>query len=706
MMSTPQACAASSSEPLLFENVGEVVTGLSYVHSVIPVDIAGFEKHLVDYQATLEREFDNATLERTHRDFMQTVQAQSKVTKTTSSLNFDRSMIAKWREIGETHVGQVKELRKKVMALYEAVPPVHLDDKPNEQFAVPTDAVVSSNPTFASRGDLPAAEVVSTRRPVRIPRFISAITGAVGLGIGGTAFGIYNTAAIESIKASISKIEGQLSAFKTAFTEFSKDIVEMQDEIHGILLDSAFDTGLLVTKLQSQYATLLDRYERLLAVMQQAHHHRLALGYLDSATLKKIFNQAKFRAKQVNCVLLIRQPSELFQLELSYTYDGRQLLLMLHIPISPAESTMRLYRLHRFPLPLSNDTFLIPSVEEHLLGISNANHRFAIQYALSDLAGCHQMGRTYLCNRNGMLFKFPEDTCLGSLYQQKYELAMELCTFNLEKAREFVRQLKDNWYLVFTDAPLTIPMVCANNSYGELHVKSGASKFHLSAGCTADLPRHRLISDLSVLIPQDYIQFDMEWDPQTFLPELRDYVVPEFHRLQRYGASKVTLAQLQSNIAHSQDTPAWYHSVHFSANTIAIATAIIGCCATLFMCIQSQRRRARERRGQKIEEAVRVALNAGTPHPHYNYPAPLALPMPIVSHPPSTVYVQPPVNPHVFDARQPMSRPHSFTNLTSVSEAAARRYEDQTIPLAPSCPKLSDMKQDNLPGYTLGYQTT
>jgi hypothetical protein len=142
MMSTPQASAASSSEPLLFENVGEVVTGLSYVHSVIPVDIAGFEKHLVDYQATLEREFDNATLEQTHRDFMQTVQAQSKVTKTTSSLNFDRSMIAKWREIGETHVGQVKELRKKVMALYEAVPPVHLDDKPNEQFAVPTDAVV------------------------------------------------------------------------------------------------------------------------------------------------------------------------------------------------------------------------------------------------------------------------------------------------------------------------------------------------------------------------------------------------------------------------------------------------------------------------------------------------------------------------------------------------------------------------------------
>ena len=535
MFSAPQANAATSSEPLLFEHIGEVVTGLSYVHSIIPVDIAGFEKHLVDYQSTLEREFDQTTLERTHKDYMQTVLAKAQVSKTTSSLNFDRSMIAKWKEIGEAHIGEVKKLRNKVIALYEAVPPVHLEEPTKEQFSVHSEGENQSPLTFIDRSNLPASEVASTRRPFRLPRAIGLIAAGIGLGVGGTAFGIYNTAALEKIKESIKKIEDQLTIFKTVFTDFSKDINELQDEIHGILLkqllDSAFDTGLLVTKLRTQYEVLRDRYQRLESVMQQAHDHRLALGYLDMPTLRKIFNQAKFRAKQVNCVLLIRQPSELFQLELSYTYDGRQLLLMLHIPISQAESTMRLYRLHRFPLPLSNDTFLIPAVEEHLLGISNANHRFAIQYSLGDLSGCHQMGRTFLCNRNGMLFKYPEDTCLGSLYQQKYELAMELCTLHLEKSREFVRQLKDNWYLIFSESALTIPLVCTNNTFRELHVKAGASKFHLSAGCTADLPRHRLISDLSVLIPQDYIQFEMEWDPQTFLPELRDYVVPEFHRL-------------------------------------------------------------------------------------------------------------------------------------------------------------------------------
>ncbi len=67
MFFTPQARAASSSEPLLFKHVREVVIGLSYVHSVIPVDIDSFEKHLVDYQATLERELNTVTLERIDR---------------------------------------------------------------------------------------------------------------------------------------------------------------------------------------------------------------------------------------------------------------------------------------------------------------------------------------------------------------------------------------------------------------------------------------------------------------------------------------------------------------------------------------------------------------------------------------------------------------------------------------------------------------
>jgi hypothetical protein len=93
-----------------------------------------------------------------------------------------------------------------------------------------------------------------------------------------------------------------------------------------------------------------------------------------------------------------------------------------------------------------------------------------------------------------------------------------------------------------------------------------------------------------------------------------------------------------------------------------------------------------------------------TPH-HNAYAPPLALPMPIVSHPPSTVFVQPPVNPHHRpDSILQMSRPNSYTNLTSISEVPRQHYEDTVRPLTPSCPTKNVVTSPDVPPmYTHGY---
>ncbi len=92
-------------------------------------------------------------------------------------------------------------------------------------------------------------------------------------------------------------------------------------------------------------------------------------------------------------------------------------------------------------------------------------------------------------------------------------------------------QLMDNWFLIYMMEPATVPILCANSTPGEWHVKAGITRHHLSAGCVADFPRHRLLSDVSVIVPQDYVQFEMDWDPISFMPELRDLVIPEFQKL-------------------------------------------------------------------------------------------------------------------------------------------------------------------------------
>jgi len=488
MPSVAAASPASSNEPLLFEYVGEVVTGLSYVHSVLPVDISGLDRQLRDYYLTLEREFDIRTLEKTHKEFVAKLTEKARTNRTTS-LNFDRSILSKWKEIGAEHLEEVKGLRERVKTLWHTVPPMQDEEGPNEQFLVPTRDDSIWDLDFARKPDPDIVGKVEprTRRPrTRVKRHPAAVVaGGALLGLGGTAFGIYNTVQISKIWQAIDVVDQKLIAFEQLFEDTTKDITELQDEVHGILLkqllDAAFDTGYLVSRLRTQYHLFADRIDRYFGVMQMAQLRRLSVDYLDEVTLKRIYDQANFRARQVNCVLLIRQPSDLFQLELSYSYTGRKVHLMLHIPISPAESTMRLYRLHPFPLPISNDTFLIPDVTEQLLGISNTNHRYTVQYELADLVGCHRMGKVFLCERNGLLHKYPENTCLGSLYQQKYEEARDLCSFHLEPAREYVRQLKDNWYLIYSEVAITAPLKCANSSYSEIHIRAGASKFHLSA---------------------------------------------------------------------------------------------------------------------------------------------------------------------------------------------------------------------------------
>ncbi len=142
-------------------------------------------------------------------------------------------------------------------------------------------------------------------------------------------------------------------------------------------------------------------------------------------------------------------------------FDGRIISLLIHVPIAPPDAFMRLYRLHPFPLPFDNGTLLTHNVKNEILAISNSNHRYTLQMSTVDLLGCHRLGKLHLCERNGLLNKYPEDTCLGSLYHQKFDIAHQLCNFRVEPAREFIYQLLNNWFMVFEPSPLTVPVVCA-----------------------------------------------------------------------------------------------------------------------------------------------------------------------------------------------------------------------------------------------------
>ena len=74
-------------------------------------------------------------------------------------------------------------------------------------------------------------------------------------------------------------------------------------------------------------------------------------------------------SQQAETELLVSQPSDLLQLELSYFYNGKMVTLLLHVPTVPIGSLLGLVKLHPFPLPISSNYSIVPDVDTQILAM-------------------------------------------------------------------------------------------------------------------------------------------------------------------------------------------------------------------------------------------------------------------------------------------------------------------------------------------------
>ena len=621
-----QSQAASTPETLLFESIGEMVAGLSYSHTIVTVDMGELEQQILDYRKALEKEFNREHLQSVLDTAFQNLPFRQNATFQTDSTTLAASVFSKWSSIGAAHLSEVDALRARVDRMFDLLPSARsaVEDRITTDFHTPS----SASPSWSARGSNHTRSYEDTfKRPLKRNRRalpLLALGGAaLAFGTSGTLFGWLG------LKGSI-RANDQLLLLKNtqdqiimAAFETDRKIQRLQQEVINLLLSSAiadhFDTSVLLARLRTHVSLLENKVARHEHLLQQLQNQQLAVDFLDDRSLNLLYHHAKKRAKLLGFQLLIQRPSDVFQIKASHFFNGNGniLSIILHLPIAPEDSMMRLFRLHPFPLPFSNDTFIIPDVRNDILAVSNSNFRYTSQMSSVDLQACLKINRMHLCERNGVLQKHPEDSCLGALYHQKFDLAKKICSFHVEPAREFIHQLMDNWFLIHLMEPTTVPVLCPNNTHTEWHLKPGVTRQHLGAGCSADFPRHRLLSDVSILVPQDYVQFDMEWDPVSFLPGVRDFILPEFKKLERLGATNVALSTLQSLVTNNLDNPPFYHNIHFAFNTIAVITSLSLMALGLHRCQLLRRERRRLRRERRIQEAVRSALTSPI-QPPYN----------------------------------------------------------------------------------------
>jgi len=201
-------------------------------------------------------------------------------------------------------------------------------------------------------------------------------------------------------------------------------------------------------------------------------------------------------ASYSGCNLLIKYHSDLFQVETSLLFDGHDGHVLIHVPMTPRNSLLRLFRIHSIPLPLFKLHHLVPDVKTDVLAISSTDTRYNIQLSSTDLLSCHGVSQIFMCDSFGVMSKRFDDTCRGALYMQKFEAAQNLCKFNVILVEEQVAVQR---------------LICGlcvrahhcqhqvqNGTHSKLHLRKGMQQVNISPGCQGFFSGHMVTSDYSV----------------------------------------------------------------------------------------------------------------------------------------------------------------------------------------------------------------
>jgi hypothetical protein len=193
--------------------------------------------------------------------------------------------------------------------------------------------------------------------------------------------GLYNNAQIDQVQKELYTIIDSHNCLvkvvklqEQAISTITDEIQDLTAVLHLTILQNPGYTTTRSSRIENQ---LKHRIEIAVHTIQQAQHQRLAVDFLSAEQLNILFLKLVQQAEQNGCQLLVPHRSDLFQLETSYFFDGADVHLLLHVPMVPKDSLLRLFKLHPFPLPLSGPRVLVPAVREDILAISSGFKRYS-----------------------------------------------------------------------------------------------------------------------------------------------------------------------------------------------------------------------------------------------------------------------------------------------------------------------------------------
>ena len=565
------------SNHIIFEQVGEMASSVTYIHVKLDMDIDDLDNHLEEYKTQIHQikrifKYDEKFFITPEGTYIET----TKETLIHTHLNSIQKFC-------DRRLTKTKAIATAINNLRESLP--QIDNIQDESIRVKRDTFKQSVEDAKKNliplmvnGAVKTASKQATAVLIRQARTpVTLVLGALG-----TFMGLYNTMQIQTLKRDLAESKDAHNRLVEVVQVNSNKINEQQKEIQQIIkavnTTLALDISNIAAEMIDVENLIWKRIDQATHIIQVAQNHRLAIDALPANSLKTLFNKVDKQARLMEHKLIINKPSDLFQLELTYFYNGKQMQMLLHVPAVPKDSTLRLLKLHPFPLPLNKNYSVIPMVQDDLLGLSAGFNRYSVQLSSVDLIGCHAVNNIYLCERHGVLGKNLNNSCLGALYLQNHDLAQTICPLHILPSKEVVRQLLNNWFLVYSPHPQTAPIACRNGTQTEFYFKSGITRVFLSPGCKMNLREHLLQSDFSITLPDEIFHFVWDQDLSMQFPDVNS----DIEELIESGLTVPTLIDLKELRISKRKTALSIFSLFL---TSIIAISALALAALIFLWI-------------------------------------------------------------------------------------------------------------------------
>ena len=321
-----------------------------------------------------------------------------------------------------------------------------------------------------------------------------------------TAFGAYTVAEIVSLNSrthsimaatdAVLGVQEDLGQQELDLEGYVRRTIDMTDSISVSIESIAYHHQVehTIRALEKKMSTIR---ELLAAAMQR----RLSPAAMLHLQYKRFLAALQKETFHRGFQLLISRVADLLQCETSFIFTPSGFNIITHIPSSPIEAILDMYKFIPLPIPVHSQYHALLDISDTVLAIAPSQAIFRTISAF-ELSQCHRLGEYYTCQNGNVMRKalpalnvreVDQGVCMYAIFTQNFKIVSDVCNIFLSPAKSTVLQLAPRSFAAYSDRAYdgTLQCTSASLNLSTVHfARHELRQFSLAPGCVLDSENH------------------------------------------------------------------------------------------------------------------------------------------------------------------------------------------------------------------------